>query len=118
MKPSAVAARFLRPAAAMSAAGLLAAALAPVTATAAASRLATAPAPVLSWRPCDGGFQCATARVPLDYRHPRGATISIAVIRHRATAALAAAAVLVSWSAADAARFTNRSPARPAFTVK
>jgi hypothetical protein len=84
MKPSAVAARFLRPAAAMSAAGL-AAALVPVTAISAASRPATAPVPVLSWRPCDGGFQCANARVPLDYRHPRGATISIAVIRHRAT---------------------------------
>jgi pimeloyl-ACP methyl ester carboxylesterase len=41
--------------------------------------------PVLHWRACDHGFQCATARVPLDYRHPRGKLISIAVIRHRAT---------------------------------
>jgi pimeloyl-ACP methyl ester carboxylesterase len=41
--------------------------------------------PVLRWHSCDGGFQCATARVPLDYRHPRGATVSIAVIRHLAT---------------------------------
>jgi pimeloyl-ACP methyl ester carboxylesterase len=41
--------------------------------------------PRLSWGPCDGGFRCATARVPLDYRHPDGATVSIAVIEHLAT---------------------------------
>jgi pimeloyl-ACP methyl ester carboxylesterase len=41
--------------------------------------------PVLHWRACDGGFQCATARVPLSYQHPRGTLISIAVIRHLAT---------------------------------
>jgi pimeloyl-ACP methyl ester carboxylesterase len=41
--------------------------------------------PRLSWTACDDGFQCATARVPLDYQHPRGATISIAVIEHLAT---------------------------------
>ena len=40
---------------------------------------------MLHWRSCDGGFQCATARVPLSYRDPRGATISIAVVRHLAT---------------------------------
>jgi pimeloyl-ACP methyl ester carboxylesterase len=76
------------------AAGLLAVAAAgtataapPAAATARASRPATAtPAvPVLHWQPCDGSFQCATARVPLDYRHPRRQMISIAVIRHRAT---------------------------------
>jgi pimeloyl-ACP methyl ester carboxylesterase len=51
-----------------------------------ASLAAPAPlVPVLNWRPCHGGFQCATARVPLDYRHPDGAKISIAVIRHLAT---------------------------------
>lgn len=43
------------------------------------------PVPVLDWHPCHGGFQCATARVPLEYRHPDGAKISIAVIRHLAT---------------------------------
>lgn len=45
--------------------------------------------PRLVWRACTGrgekGFQCARARVPLDYRHPRGATIELAVIRHRAS---------------------------------
>jgi pimeloyl-ACP methyl ester carboxylesterase len=65
----------------------LAAALA-VPATAASAEApgsGTAPVPVLSWHACDDGFQCATARVPLDYRHPHGATISIAVMRHLAT---------------------------------
>jgi pimeloyl-ACP methyl ester carboxylesterase len=41
--------------------------------------------PVLKWRPCAGSFQCATARVPLDYTHPHGTLISIAVMRHLAT---------------------------------
>src|SRR4051794_1758787 len=52
---------------------------------AATSMTATAPVPVLKWQGCNGGFQCATARVPLDYRHPGGAKISIAVIKHPAT---------------------------------
>ena len=41
--------------------------------------------PRLSWAPCHNGFQCATARVPLDYQHPGGARIRIAMIRHLAT---------------------------------
>jgi pimeloyl-ACP methyl ester carboxylesterase len=41
--------------------------------------------PVLDWKPCNGGFRCATARVPLNYRDPRGATINLAVISHLAT---------------------------------
>src|SRR5438105_3646437 len=41
-------------------------------------------APVLRWHPCEGGFFCATLRVPLDYRRPGGRVISIAVIEHRA----------------------------------
>jgi pimeloyl-ACP methyl ester carboxylesterase len=50
-----------------------------------AARSAASPVPVLRWHSCDGGFQCAVARVPLSYRHPDGATINIAVIRHLAT---------------------------------
>ena len=46
---------------------------------------AAVPVPKLSWRACQKGFQCATARVPLDYSHPRGRMIHLAVIRHRAT---------------------------------
>lgn len=45
--------------------------------------------PVLSWGGCGDagprGFDCARARVPLDYRNPKGATITLAVTRHRAT---------------------------------
>lgn len=67
----------------------LAAGLAATAGLAQASASAV-PAPKLSWQPCAGraqkGFQCATARrVPLDYRHPRGRTIHLALIRHRAT---------------------------------
>jgi len=40
--------------------------------------------PALHWRSCAGDLQCATARVPLNYRHPQGRTISIAVMRHLA----------------------------------
>jgi pimeloyl-ACP methyl ester carboxylesterase len=45
--------------------------------------------PRLVWRACTGkgqeGFQCARARVPLDYRYPRGVMIELAVIRSRAS---------------------------------
>jgi pimeloyl-ACP methyl ester carboxylesterase len=48
-----------------------------------------ASSPALAWKPCrdraQRGFQCATLRVPLDYDHPGGRTIRLAVIRHRAT---------------------------------
>jgi pimeloyl-ACP methyl ester carboxylesterase len=77
--------RFARPGALSAAAVLLAAFLAPAAASAAAPASATPPVPVLHWRSCYGGFQCATARVPLSYRDPRGATISIAVVRHLAS---------------------------------
>jgi len=67
-------------------AGVLSAAAPSTAPEAAAAVSAAAPAvPVLAWKPCDGGFQCATARVPLNYRDPRGAQISIAVISHQAT---------------------------------
>ncbi|MDN3359977.1 alpha/beta hydrolase [Actinomadura sp. DC4] len=46
---------------------------------------AGAPVPALHWRSCDDGFQCATARVPLDHRHPSGTMIDLAVVRHPAT---------------------------------
>ncbi len=40
-----------------------------------------APVPRLQWRNCEGGFECATARVPLDYDRPRGRTIRLALLR-------------------------------------
>jgi pimeloyl-ACP methyl ester carboxylesterase len=83
--PATLLARLLCPAAI--AAATLAVSL-PASASAAARPVSPGgpPVPVLHWRPCaPAGFQCATARVPLDYREPRGATISIAMIRHLAT---------------------------------
>ncbi|MDS0138553.1 MULTISPECIES: alpha/beta hydrolase [unclassified Amycolatopsis] len=37
--------------------------------------------PALHWTSCHGPFQCAAAAVPLSYREPRGATISLSVVR-------------------------------------
>jgi pimeloyl-ACP methyl ester carboxylesterase len=66
--------------------GLLATLLAVPAATAGpASPAASGPVvPTLAWADCGGGFQCATAVVPLDYDKPRGATISLALIRRPA----------------------------------
>ncbi len=62
----------------MAAATLLAAAVTAIE----PAQAAPAPAvPVLHWAPCGAPFECATAQVPLDYAHPRGATIGIALIR-------------------------------------
>jgi pimeloyl-ACP methyl ester carboxylesterase len=64
-----------------------------VTATA-ALLLGAAPAAVaapastaLTWRPCADAptTDCATLRVPLDWAQPHGATIELALARHRAT---------------------------------
>jgi pimeloyl-ACP methyl ester carboxylesterase len=60
-------------------AGLVSILLAVPTATAAPA--AAARVPQLHWTDCGDGFQCATARVPLDYDQPRGAQISLALIR-------------------------------------
>lgn len=38
-----------------------------------------------AWSSCGKGFQCATLAVPLDYSHPNGETIKIALIRKPAT---------------------------------
>lgn len=40
--------------------------------------------PELKWTDCGGGFDCATAEVPLDYRHPDGVTISLGLSRKSA----------------------------------
>jgi pimeloyl-ACP methyl ester carboxylesterase len=47
----------------------------------AAPAAAAAAVPALDWADCGDGFQCATARVPLDYDRPRGTKISLALIR-------------------------------------
>jgi pimeloyl-ACP methyl ester carboxylesterase len=35
----------------------------------------------ISWRDCGNGFQCGNIRVPLDYAHPAGPSLTLAVIR-------------------------------------
>jgi pimeloyl-ACP methyl ester carboxylesterase len=57
--------------------------ISPVQAQAATSPVVRVP--VLSWSDCGGGFQCATAAVPLDYDRPQDGTISLALIRLPAT---------------------------------
>jgi pimeloyl-ACP methyl ester carboxylesterase len=64
--------------AAATAAGLLAT---PMAAAAPAQAAAAPAVPALDWTDCGDGFQCATARVPLDYDRPRGAKIELALIR-------------------------------------
>src|SRR5262249_42638944 len=87
-------ARVPRTAAMLTAAGLMAACAVPTTAatssrgaepSARTSVAAAAQVPKLHWTSCHDEFQCAMARVPLDYRHPGGTKISIAVVRHVAT---------------------------------
>jgi pimeloyl-ACP methyl ester carboxylesterase len=50
----------------------------PVASTTSSTELPVAPA---VWTPCAGGLQCATVTVPLDYAHPDGATLAIAVAK-------------------------------------
>lgn len=39
----------------------------------------------VAWTDCGGGFQCASVQVPLDYSHPEGEKIGIAINRKPAT---------------------------------
>src|SRR2546427_11603519 len=41
---------------------------------------------VISWTDCGAGFQCGTLQVPLDYSHPEGRAISLALGRTQAKA--------------------------------
>lgn len=75
---------------ALTAAALVAGLLTGVPGQAAASHGGSAGpvVPELDWKSCGPsapGFECTTARVPLDYDHPRGAQISLALTRIRAT---------------------------------
>lgn len=49
----------------------------------------------LAWTPCDGGFQCATLAVPLDYANPGGPTISLGLVRRPAANPAARIGVLL-----------------------
>ncbi|MFJ7041972.1 alpha/beta hydrolase [Streptomyces sp. NPDC101112] len=46
--------------------------------------LPTPPVPSLAWTDCQGGYECANADVPLDYRDPTGQKITLAVVRKKA----------------------------------
>jgi hypothetical protein len=58
---------------------LLASPLAAPTAAAAPHGGAGPPVPRLRWALCGDGLECTTARVPLDYDRPSGATITLAL---------------------------------------
>ncbi len=51
----------------------------------AASGSATTPGGRLEWSRCDGGFQCATVQVPLDYKNPQGKSLGLKIVRRPAT---------------------------------
>ncbi len=64
---------------------------APGAGTAPESSVSTArPAPTVTWSACHGaagpqGYQCATVMVPRDPARPAGASVAMAIDRHRAT---------------------------------
>ena len=70
-------------------AAVLAVAVAAAVLPGASGRAMASPAqpgvPVLHWVACGNGFECTTAAVPLDYDHPGGPAISLALIRLPAT---------------------------------
>ena len=49
------------------------------------ARTSSPAVPKLTWTGCDDGFECATAKVPLNYSKPRGRSITLALIRLPAT---------------------------------
>jgi len=91
----------------------VAAAVLPGASGTAAASPAWPPVPALYWAACGNGFECATAAVPLDYDHPGGPAISLALIRlpaldqrHRIGSLLTNPAVLAcpGWPASAAPR--------------
>jgi hypothetical protein len=85
-------------------AGALAAAVFPGAPGMAAASPVQPRVPALHWAACGNGFECTTATVPLDYDHPRGPTISLALIRlpatdqrHRIGSLLTNAAPGIAW---------------------
>ena len=49
-----------------------------------ARRVDSVPTPKLDWYACYDYAECATARLPLDYDKPKGATIEVALLRVKA----------------------------------
>jgi pimeloyl-ACP methyl ester carboxylesterase len=59
-----------------------------VTAQTQSAEVPATPAPTpIAWSPCPGtsGYQCGTVQVPLDYRHPARASLTVAVMRAQPT---------------------------------
>lgn len=56
-----------------------------VAAPASAQPLSGLPVPSLTWTDCGGGFQCARAPVPLDYRDLSAGTVTLSLTRKPAT---------------------------------
>src|SRR5690348_14012869 len=54
------------------------------TSTAESRTVDAVPTPRLAWTACFEIAECATARLPLDYDRPRGATTDVAVLRVKA----------------------------------
>ena len=48
------------------------------------------------WTPCDGGFECATVQVPVDYADPAGPTVGLVVNRRPADGADPIGALIVN----------------------
>jgi pimeloyl-ACP methyl ester carboxylesterase len=69
--------------------GVFLAIVVPVSVDASTPRGSAAPAgaggPQISWTACGPGLECASVPVPLDWAHPGGPTITLAVIRHLAS---------------------------------
>ena len=53
--------------------------------TVAATPLTPATPPAQTWTPCDGGMECTTLTVPLDWQHPDGRKVTLALGRLKAT---------------------------------
>jgi pimeloyl-ACP methyl ester carboxylesterase len=56
----------------------------PVTTATTSTTEPPLPVTPVKWSDCGSGLQCGSVTVPLDYSHPQGTTISIAVERHPA----------------------------------
>lgn len=56
-----------------------------ITAPASAQPLSGLTVPLLTWTDCGGGFQCARAPVPLDYRDLSAGTVTLSLTRKPAT---------------------------------
>ncbi|GAA3433145.1 alpha/beta fold hydrolase [Kutzneria kofuensis] len=73
--------------------------------TVAAVPLTPAAPAALAWGPCDGGMECTTLTVPLDWQHPDGRKVTLALGRLKATGP-SQGTVLVNYGGPGAAGIT------------